>query len=186
MSSLIKTAQSIIGGSNNSKFENKIKLVKRPTLTLAKGNDSVNGINNRTSFKDHSNMNMNNESKEKDETLITKDSFIKKLQGRDEVDIINEANKIMRERTKNHGASIGGKTKSKLDYLGDTKEICLKNYLIDLLKEKRTDINDKELTITKALRESEKRLEKDYKDFMTFVEEMKNKQKDHEAVIKNN
>ena len=50
---------------------------------------------------------------------------------------------------KNKGSTINSKSRLKSVILNDTKEICLKNYLIDLLKEKRTDINEKERNITK-------------------------------------
>jgi hypothetical protein len=116
------------------------------------------------------------------ETDSTKDSILKQVQARDQLDIIREANKIMRERSKNNGSFLTSKIKSKNDYLLDNKEICLKNYIIDLLKDKRTEINDKELAITKALKESEMRLERDYKDFLTFVEKEKNRMKEQEQV----
>ena len=45
--------------------------------------------------------------------------------------------------------------------LMDNKEISLKNYLIGLLKEKRTDINEKERNIEKALKQSENQLDRD-------------------------
>ncbi len=110
----------------------------------------------------------------------TRESFTKLIEGRQQLDIINEANKIMRERSKHVGGA--NNKHSKASYMRDTKEICLKNYLIDLLKEKRTEINDKEISITKALRESEKKLDKDYKEFATFMEDMKNLHKENENV----
>ena len=59
----------------------------------------------------------------------------------------------------------------------DNKEISLKNYLIGLLKEKRTDINEKERNIEKALKQSENQLDRDTKEFIDFVEETKKKLK---------
>ena len=118
-----------------------------------------------------------------DESRISRDTFNEQFKGRDQKDFINEANKIMRERMKNKGSTINSKSRLKSVILNDTKEICLKNYLIDLLKEKRTDINEKERNITKALRESENRLDIDYKDFVDFVEETKRKQKKEEEEL---
>ena len=118
-----------------------------------------------------------------DESRISRDTFNEQFKGRDQKDFINEANKIMRERMKNKGSTINSKSRLKSVILKDTKEICLKNYLIDLLKEKRTDINEKERNITKALRESENRLDVDYKDFVDFVEETKRKQKKEEEEL---
>lgn len=87
----------------------------------------------------------------------------------------------MKERSKNLGSTLLSKPKSKCGYLQDCKDICLKNYLVDLLKEERTDLNDKELMITHAIKESENRLNIDYKNFLSFVEKEKQciKYKDH-------
>jgi hypothetical protein len=113
------------------------------------------------------------------DSVSTQDSVVKRIQAMEQVDIIKEANKIMRERSKN-GSNTVSKYKAKIDYIGDNREICLKNYLIDLLKDKRTEINDRELAITKALKESENKLERDYKDFLSYVEKEKNRAKEQE------
>lgn len=118
-----------------------------------------------------------------DESRLSRDTFNDQFKGREQKDFINEANKIMRERMKNRGSTINSKSRMKSVTLNETKEICLKNYLIDLLKEKRTDINEKERNITKALRESENRLDADYKDFVDFVEDTKRRQKKEEEEL---
>ncbi len=105
------------------------------------------------------------------------DTFKEQFQGRNRKDFINEANKIMRERMKNKGSTINSKSKFKNVVLMDSKEICLKNYLIGLLKEKRTDINEKERNIEKALKQSENQLDRDCKEFVDFVENTKKKLK---------
>ena len=111
------------------------------------------------------------------------DTFKEQFQGRNRKDFINEANKIMRERMKNKGSTINSKSKFKSVVLMDSKEICLKNYLIGLLKESRTDLNEKEKNITKALRDSENRLDTDYRNFIDFVEGTKKKQKKEEEEL---
>ena len=105
------------------------------------------------------------------------DSFKEQFQSRSRKDFINEANKIMRERMKNKGSTINSKSKFKNEVLMDNKEISLKNYLIGLLKEKRTDINEKERNIEKALKQSENQLDRDTKEFIDFVEETKRRLK---------
>ena len=114
---------------------------------------------------------------------FTRDTFNEQFKGRDQKAFINEANKIMRERMKNKGSTINSKSRLKSVVMNDTKEICLKNYLIGLLKEKRTDINEKERNITKALRDSENKLDSDYKNFLDFVEGTKKKQKKEEEEL---
>ena len=108
---------------------------------------------------------------------FSKDTFKEQFQGRNRKDFINEANKIMRERMKNKGSTINSKSKFKNVVLMDSKEICLKNYLIGLLKDKRTDINEKGRNIEKALKQSENQLDRDCKEFIDFVEETKKKLK---------
>ena len=83
----------------------------------------------------------------------------------------------MRERMKNKGSTINSKSKFKSVVLMDSKEISLKNYLIGLLKDKRTDINEKERNIEKALKESENQLDRDCKEFIDFVEDTKRRLK---------
>lgn len=101
-----------------------------------------------------------------------------------ESDIIKEANKIIRERNKHSINTLSSKIKSKFDVLTDSREICMKNYLIDLLKFERTRINDKELSITKALGENEIKLESDITFFIKYIEEEKKSKKAYEEVIK--
>ena len=114
------------------------------------------------------------------ESKQSKSSSIKQFEMKDNIDIIKEANKIMAERHKKGGEN-GGKVKAKTQQIIDNREICLKNYLIDLLKERRMEINDKELAITKALKESENKLEKDYKNFLRLMEDEKNKTKEKDG-----
>ena len=114
---------------------------------------------------------------------FTRDTFNDQFKGKDQKAFINEANKIMRERMKNKGSTINSKSRKKNVVMNDTREICLKNYLIGLLKEKRTDINEKERNITKALRDSENKLDLDYKNFLNFVEGTKRKQKKEEEEL---
>ena len=54
------------------------------------------------------------------------------------------------------------------------REICLKNFLIDLLKNERTSIAGKQEKLTRALNDSEKKLENDYKEFMLYMDNEKN------------
>ena len=142
--------------------------------------ESIVGSNKKYSKQPSMRSNYN---QKLDESKFSHDSFNERFKTREQKDFINQANKIIRERIKNKGSTINSKSRLKSVVLNDTKEICLKNYLIDLLKEKRTDINEKERNITKALRESEDRLDADYKDFIDFVEDTKRKQKKEEEEL---
>ena len=174
---LINSGSSIIGKST---------IPKKPINTTRQFKPTTSYLTRDLGTK--STDNNNHDTKEVSGGEKSSNSF-GRVAARDQLDIIGEANKIMRERTKTNGSTLSSKVKSKSDYLHDNKEICLKNYLIDLLKENRTEINDKELAISKSLKESENRLERDYKDFLSFVEREKIRQKDQETkylIIKNN
>jgi len=97
--------------------------------------------------------------------------------------IIREANNIMKERNRNHSISVTSKTKSIKEYILDNKEINLKNYLIGLLKNERTYLNDKEINITKSLKNSEMELDINMHQFNGYSEKEKNVNKANEQAI---
>ena len=72
------------------------------------------------------------------------------------------------------------KVGSIFNFVTDNREICMKNFLLELLKDERSIINTKEHTVTKALKDSEFKLEKDYKNFVDFIENEKKSQKQNE------
>ncbi len=90
----------------------------------------------------------------------------------------------MKERLKFHGLGApGGRQILKSVALKVSKEACYKNYLISLLKERRTKINEKEYIINKAFEDFNDEFEKDYKKFINFVEEVKEKQRKDEDIL---
>ena len=74
---------------------------------------------------------------------------------------------------------------TKSSILEKSKEICLNNYLITQLRDKRDEINNKQLQIFSQLNNSEKRFEIDYKNFIDFVEEINKKEKEEEFNLNN-
>jgi len=96
------------------------------------------------------------------------------------IEILNNADKIVRERLKFNGL---GKPILKRDSLMTSKEICYKNYSIKLLKESRINLNEKEFIYNKALKDFSDQYEKDHKKFVNFVEDIKNKIRNEEDSI---
>jgi hypothetical protein len=74
------------------------------------------------------------------------------------------------------------KSKSKLESLGQIRTISLKNYQIGLLRGERTSISDKEGQISETLKNSERKLDVDYKHFQEFIEKEKKIAKLNEQV----
>jgi hypothetical protein len=75
------------------------------------------------------------------------------------------------------------KSKSTLDSMNQIKTLTLKNYQIGLLKNERTFLSDKESQITLALKNSERKLDNDYKNFQDFIEKEKKLSKQKEQVF---
>ena len=164
--------------SNNSSMNSILKagenIISNPMKYYINKSSSVKSLRSQdTLFTSRIKSSMDN-------SQYSKDSFEKKFHNRSPQSYINEANKILRDRIKNKGSPIYSKSKVKHVVINETKEIGLKNYLINLLREKRTNINNKEVTISKALKVSENQFDNDYKNFVDFIEDLKKKQKKEE------
>ena len=97
--------------------------------------------------------------------------------------LFTNADNIVSERKKTYIGRILKQTKSNL--LEKSKAICLNNFLITQLKEKRDEINKKQIKIFTQLSNSEKRFEIDYKNFIDFVEEINQREKEEEHMLHN-
>ena len=96
---------------------------------------------------------------------------------KDTFEIMEHADSILKERIKNHDRDFAMRKKRlKSIALKMSKRICRKNYMIESLKQRRTDINDKEYFIEKSLKKFEWKLEHDKKRFVSFIDEIKEKQ----------
>lgn len=95
-------------------------------------------------------------------------------------DIINNADKILKQRLDNH---LMFNPLVKFTYLKNTKEIGLDNYKIKLMKKKRNDLNTKAFVINRAMKSNEKIFEQDYKNFLDFVDKTNNYYKNQEYLI---
>ncbi len=88
----------------------------------------------------------------------------------------------MQNRNKDHKNTLSSRGKFRANVISDTREICMKNYMIDLLKYERTMLNDKELLIRKALGENEAKFDSDYTKFLKYIEDEKRVKKNSEEV----
>lgn len=91
-----------------------------------------------------------------------------------------DSKRILADRTKQKN---NNKVESIFNFVTDNREISMKNFLLDLLKDERSLINSKEGLVSKTLKDSEVKLEKDYKNFVDFVEEEKRNQKLNEQKL---
>ena len=92
---------------------------------------------------------------------------------------ISNADYIMKDRTRNNGYINLMNSAIKRN----KNEICLDNYLIKELINKRNDINSKERNIIKNLEDSDKILSRDYKIFSDYIAENNYKDKKEQELL---
>lgn len=156
--------------TNTNTFRNK-KIRKKPFIK-SKSNSKCSSQNFYYGNTETNNMyNRNN-------------VFLPYLTSRNQTSfLINNADKILKERKRNYMGRALKQTKSSI--INKSKEVCLNNYLITQLRDKRTEINDKQAEILSKLNNSEKRFEIDYKNFIDFVEKINKKEKSEEEYLNN-
>jgi hypothetical protein len=101
-------------------------------------------------------------------------------------DYIKEANKILRQRfdNKNHDL-LGLRNKSKSSIFSDKKEISLNNYLINEIKKEINSMITKQDAYKKALINRENEFETDYRIFLNYLENRKNRlKKENDNILK--
>ena len=155
--------------------------IKSNTYNLNDTNKHLPQINNNstTNFNFY-NSKQNNYKKFSDlRNTIQFHSFNKK-------DYILEANKIMQKRNENKNTDLLGlKNKNKNSIISDTKEICLNNFVIEAIKNNINNMNITEKDHKQSLVLSENEFETDYKTFLNFLENRKNRlKKDNDALLK--
>ena len=92
-------------------------------------------------------------------------------------ELLNRADDVLYNRMNNQVNGIGiNRHQLRSVAIGTSKKISQKNYTINLLKEQRTKINEKERIIDQVVKEFSEQYENDYKSFIDFVSEEKRKQ----------
>ncbi len=94
-------------------------------------------------------------------------------------DLVQDSSNLIKEKKSLfRNMSIDGKAYSLSKFMNENKEITIKNYLLELLKTEKNNLILTENKISKALTESDTRLEEDYNNFKKFTEEIKNNHKE--------
>ena len=139
-------------------FAKKIRHLTNNT-TNKSNNTNYTGINNSLSYL-ISNQS-NNSYLYSSQRLYPKNKIKEEL--------IKSANNILTQRLYNKPPTKFLPYGLKRTIINESKEISLKNYMIDLIKKKRNDINNRELLINTSLINSSDKLERDYKNFLNSV-----------------
>ena len=97
-------------------------------------------------------------------------------------ELLSQADKILKDRRKNN-LMLNLNILAKSVILDKTKKINLENYKIKLIKNRQVELNTRVFDINNALKLNEKNFEKDYRDFLEFVDKNNTAQKKQEAYI---
>ncbi len=95
-------------------------------------------------------------------------------------DLLTQADTIMKDRIKGIGADPTRQKSRKKELIEKARGICLQNYLISTIRDKRTEISNKISFVSESLRTNERRLDLDYKSFIDFMDKTKEKDKKEE------
>ena len=99
-------------------------------------------------------------------------------------ELLTQADKILKDRNKNN-LMLNLNMLAKSVILDKTKKLNLENYKIKLIKNRQVELNTRIFDINNALKLNEKNFEKDYRDFLEFVDKNNTEQKKQEAYILN-
>ena len=95
--------------------------------------------------------------------------------------LLTEADYLVKERRKHEGLLPSHISRSIT--LKKSKDINLKNYIINCIKEKREDIHNNEKKIVEQLKVKQRIYEKNYRNYLNSVEENQKKQKEEEKEL---
>lgn len=83
--------------------------------------------------------------------------------------LIEEADSIVGQRIVNHGPFSGNDELLLKRQKFTSNQICLQNYLIKKIKEKRSEINENEKSIRTSLKKGEEQMERDINKYWRFI-----------------
>ena len=204
MSTFVRIGNTILANSRKMNNENFLRSKSVFSETFRQNNPSMSSFKNYNSIynastKYNDSYNINNESqssrlkfnfyKDSSHNNYKKFSDLRntiKFHSFNKNDYIKEANKILCQRfdNKNHDL-LGLKYKSKSSIFSDTKKISLNNYLINEIKKGINNIIIKQEAYKKALINRENEFETDYRLFLNYLENRKNRlKKENENILK--
>lgn len=97
-------------------------------------------------------------------------------------ELLAHADQILKDRTKNN-LMLGMMVKSAI--LDKTRKLNLENYKIKLIRNKQTELSKRVFDINHALQLNEKNFEKDYREFLNFVDKNNRAQKKQDTYMAN-
>lgn len=166
----------------NNPFMNKgSKIILKKILTNRKIKNLTNNTTNKSNTTNYSGI---NNSLSKIFPYTSQRSYFHSPQSTPrnlkKEDLFKSANNIINQRINHISPTKIIPYGFKRTVINTSKEISLKNYMIDLIKKKRNEINNNELIINNTLKSSSDKLEKDYKNFFISIDNLKTEKKREE------
>lgn len=174
--------------SYNDNNLNKINSTTNASVIKINDNNSVLIPINTKNYKILKKIKLNNvniHDNNKSSFINTKNTFLSaKNINKKTIDIIENADLIIKERAKKHIFPIKDRKKLYRNVeIKLHKDLSHKNYTINLLKEKRKEIDKKEFIINQSLKIFDELYEKDFRKYNNFIKELKNKQQKEESIL---
>ena len=171
----------------NPFIKNGSTLIRKKILFAKKISRLTNNITNKSNTTNYTGINKSlsylasNPTYSNNSNLFSPQRFYPRNKIKEE--LIKSANNILTQRIYNKSPTKFLPYGLKRTIINESKEISLKNYMIDLIKKKRIDINNRELLINTSLINSSDKLERDYKNFLNSVDNLKSEQKNDEEKL---
>ena len=174
--------------SYNDNNLNKINSTTNASVIKINDNNSVLIPTNTKNYKILKKIKLNNvniHDNNKSSFINTKNTFLSaKNINKKTIDIIENADYIIKERAKKHIFPVNDRKKIYRNVaIKLHKDLSHKNYTINLLKEKRKEIDKKEFIINQSLKIFDELYEKDFRKYNNFIKELKNKQQKEESIL---
>ena len=158
---------------NNESNKNNISSTTRDSMIKNSANNST--ILPYQSHRILKKIKLNNKNNNNSQSSINKSQVISHNLNSTTMEIIKNADNIIKERKKFQSHERKNLIRSLV--LKESKEMSYHNYYIKLLKEKRIQLNEKEIMVNKILKDFSEQYNKDYRTFMNFIEGMKYKER---------
>ena len=122
---------------------------------------------------------------------LTKEKHLEPLQNdsriafsKDKIHIVYESTKLLKDINSRKNNSMNDDGESLSTFLTGSKEISINNLLIKLLKEESNKLENKELKVTKAIKEGQDNFKIDQRNFLKYSEMQKKACKEIETLLK--
>ena len=174
----IKKDVSTHNASSTTNFSGEKNLISNNNSSIIDSQNISKNKNNKSILLHKIKLNNSKSQSNISKSWILPESIITR---KGSLEIMDYADNILMERIRNHDRDFAFRKKRlKSIAINMSKKICRKNYMIESLKQRRTEISEKQYLMQKSLKQFEGKLERDKKRFISFLDEIREKQEKEE------